>query len=165
MYPKMINQRTAKRATQPLRVSRHGQKGLGLVSAIFVITILSVIIAGMARFFATGQNVTAQEFLGARAITAAQTGIELELTCLENGLSGCTASAAVGSMPTGWDYWPGPASSARFSVTGLKGCYAEVYYYTVSSSVGSFWTIDSTGICGGSGLDGASRRVVIRAAQ
>lgn len=146
-------------------VSRQSQKGLGLISAIFVITILAVIIAGMTRFFSIGQNVTAQEFLGARAITAAQTGIELELTCLEHGASGCTASAAVGNMPTSWDYWPGPTSNSRFSVTGLKDCYAEVYYYTVSSSVGQFWTIDSTGFCGGDGLDGASRRVVLRAAQ
>jgi MSHA biogenesis protein MshP len=158
MFPKMTN-------TQDKRASRHGQTGLGLVSAIFVITVLAVIIAGMVRFFSTGQNVTAQEFLGARAITAAQTGIELELTCLENGLSGCTASSAVGSVPTRWDYWPGPTSSTRFSVTGLKDCYAEVFYATVSSPVGSFWTIDSTGFCGGDGLDGASRRVVIRAAQ
>lgn len=145
--------------------NRYRQRGLGLVSAIFVITVLAVIIAGMARFFAISQDVTVQEFLGARAITAAQTGVELELTCLENGLPGCTASAAVGSVPSNWDYWPGPASSASFSIAGLKDCRAQVFYYTVSSSEGSFWTIDSTGFCGGSGLDGASRRVVIRAAQ
>jgi MSHA biogenesis protein MshP len=141
------------------------QSGLGLVSAIFVITILAVIIAGMSRFFVTSQSSTVQEFLGARAITAAQTGIELELTCLENGLIGCTASAAVGSAPTAYDYWPGPASTATFSISGLNQCRAEVFYRTVSSDIGDFWTIESTGICGGNGLDGASRKVVIRAAQ
>jgi MSHA biogenesis protein MshP len=160
MYPKEIQSSSIRHVGY-----RSKQHGLGLVSAIFVITVLAVIIAGMARFFAVSQDVTVQEFLGARAITAAQTGVELELTCLENGFAGCTASAAVGSLPSSWDYWPGPASSASFSMTGLKECRAEVFYYTVSSSEGSFWTIDSTGFCGGSGLNGASRRVVIRAAQ
>lgn len=142
------------------------QRGLGLVSAIFVITVLAVIIAGMSRFFSIGQETTAQEFLGARAIAAAQTGIELELTCLENSLANCTASSNVGSPdPVVKDYWPGAASTATFNMPGLRGCRAEVFYRTVSSSEGSFWTIDSTGFCGNSGLDGASRRVVIRAAQ
>lgn len=141
------------------------QTGLGLVSAIFVITVLAVIITGMARFYAISQDVTVQEFLGARAITAAQSGIELELTCLESGAVGCTASAAVGSDPTLWDYWPGPTATATFDIAGLKGCRAEVFYRLVNSSEGQLWTIDSTGYCGGDGLDGASRRVVIRAAQ
>ncbi|MGH1462345.1 MAG: hypothetical protein ACRBB6_09935 [Neptuniibacter sp.] len=141
------------------------QAGLGLVSAIFVITILAVIIAGMSRFFVASQSSIVQEFLGARAITAAQSGIELELTCLENSLSGCTASAAVGSTPSTYDYWPGPSSTATFSIDGLKSCRAEVFYRSVSSAIGNFWTIESTGICGGSGLDGASRKVVIRAVQ
>lgn len=140
------------------------EAGLGLVSAIFVITILAVIIAGMSRFFVTSQSSTVQEFLGARAITAAQTGIELELTCLQNSLSGCTASAAVGSAPAVFDYWPGPASSATFSIAGLNQCRAEVFYRSVNSTIGNFWTIESTGICGGDGLDGASRKIVIRAA-
>lgn len=150
---------------RPRSVSRYQQTGLGLISAIFVITILAVMITGMARFFSLTQETTVQEFLGARAITAAQTGVELELTCLENGLSGCTASAAVGSIPGVWDYWPGPTASESFSVKGLQGCRAEVFYYSVGSPEGSFWTIDSTGYCGGIGLDGASRRIVIRAAQ
>ena len=141
------------------------QSGLGLVSAIFVITILAVIIAGMSRFFVTSQSSTVQEFLGARAITAAQTGIELELTCLTSGLAGCSASAAVGSAPTAYDYWPGPASTATFSIDGLNQCRAEVFYRSVSSAFGNFWTIESTGFCGGNGLDGASRKIVIRAAQ
>lgn len=144
---------------------RTHQTGLGLVSAIFVITILAVIIAGMSRFFVTSQSSVVQEFLGARAIAAAQTGIELELTCLTNSLAGCTASAAVGSEPTFYDYWPGAASTATFNVDGLRDCRAEVFYRSVSSAVGNFWTIESTGVCGGSGLDGASRKVVIRAAQ
>ena len=146
------------------RLSR--QQGLGLISAVFVITVLAVIIAGMSRFMATSQSVTVQEFLAARAIAAAQTGVELELACLENSIAGkCTASAAVGSNPVTYDYWPGAASNATFAVQGLKSCRAAVFYRTVSSSEGSFWTIDSTGYCGGEGLDGASRSIVIRAAQ
>lgn len=149
----------------PVYDSLKHQAGLGLVSAIFVITILAVIIAGMSRFFVASQASVVQEFLGARAITAAQTGIELELTCLENLLAGCAASAAVGSDPTVYDYWPGAASSATFNIDGLRSCRAEVFYRSVSSDIGDFWTIESTGICGGAGLDGASRKVVIRAAQ
>lgn len=150
---------------RPKQIVKPHQDGLGLISAIFVITILAVIIAGMTRFFSLSQNTTAQEFLGTRAITAAQTGIELELTCLGNGVAGCTASAAVGSNPTQFDYWPGPSASDTFAIAGLRGCRAEVFYRTITSTEGNFWTIDSTGYCGGSGLDGASRKVVIRAAQ
>lgn len=146
--------------------TRKQQQGLGLISAIFVITVLAVIIAGMSRFFAVSQETTEQEFLGARAIAAAQTGIELELACLENSLSLCSASAAVGSPePSVKDYWPNGSSTATFSMPGLRGCRAEVFYRTVSSSEGSFWTVDSTGYCGDSGLNGASRNIVIRAAQ
>ena len=153
-----------KKSFDQSRLSR--QQGLGLISAVFVITVLAVIIAGMSRFMATSQSVTVQEFLAARAIAAAQTGVELELACLENSIAGkCTASAAVGSNPVNYDYWPGATSAATFSVQGLKHCRAEVFYRTVSSSEGNFWTIDSTGYCGGEGLEGSSRRVVIRAAQ
>jgi MSHA biogenesis protein MshP len=141
------------------------QAGLGLVSAIFVITVLAVIIAGMSRFFVASQNVTVQEFLGARAITAAQTGIELELTCLGNSLNGCSASVAVGSAPVNYDYWPGPTAAETFNIDGLNSCRAEVFYRAISSAVGNFWTIESTGICGGVGLDGASRKIIVRAAQ
>ena len=141
------------------------QQGLGLVSAIFVITLLAIIIAGMSRFFVASQNVTAQEFLGARALSAAQTGVELELTCLRNGLAGCVVGVAAGDPePVVKDYWPGAGQAATFNFDGLGNCRAEVFYRTVSSAQGSFWTIDSTGICGGTGLDGATRRVVIRAA-
>lgn len=145
---------------------RRKQQGLGLISAIFVITVLAVIIAGMSRFFAVSQETTAQEFLGARAIAAAQSGIELELACLESGLSICNAEVAVGSpAPAVKDYWPNGSSTATFNMPGLQGCRAEVFYRTVSSAEGSFWTVDSTGYCGGSGLNGASRKIVIRAAQ
>lgn len=143
------------------------QQGLGLISAIFVITVLAVIIAGMTRFLSLGQKVTEQEFLGARAITAAQTGIELELTCLQNSLTGCSTLIPVGNPePAVKDYWPGPASTATFSIPGLRGCRAEVFYRSVSAAGQAFWTIDSTGFCGTyGGLDGASRKVIIRAAQ
>ncbi|WP_286240527.1 hypothetical protein [Neptuniibacter halophilus] len=141
------------------------QQGLGLVSAIFVITVLALIIVGMARFFGLSQNATSQDFLAARALAAAQTGVELELACLEASETGCSASAAVGSLPTALDYWPGPTAAEQFNLAGLRGCRAEVYYRTVSADTGNFWSIESVGYCGGAGLDGASRGIVIRAEQ
>lgn len=138
------------------------EQGLGLVSAIFVITILAVIIAGMSRFFVFSQNVTTQDFLAARALTAAQAGVELELTCLRNNLVGCAVSAAVGApVPAVKDSWP--AGGGNFDIAGLRGCRAETFFRSVSSAQGNFRTVDSTGICGGAGLNGAQRRVIVRA--
>ena len=135
------------------------QKGLGLVSAIFVITILALLVVGMGQFFKFGQQVSIQEMLTQRALMAANSGIELAFVCLtENGgmASGCNSTNSASP-----DRWP---SSGSFSVAGLRECYAEVVHEQVDSAiVGRHWVVTSIGYCGNQseGLGSASRRVIV----
>lgn len=147
---------------EKLKRSQTKQTGLGLISAVFVITILAILITAMAQFFSLGQQVIAQEFMQARALVAAQAGIQLESACLSAGAGNCSANATVGHTTSQRDYWPGPSSNSSFSESGLRNCHAEVFYYRVDSSLGTFYTVNSTGICGKSGLDRASRQIIMR---
>lgn len=135
------------------------QQGLGLISAIFVITILAMLVVGMSTFFKFGQQVTVQEILTQRAVWAANAGAELAFVCLtkNSGMStGCDATgASVNKWPT----------SGTFAADGLKGCYAEVVHreLTASGGLNKLWIVTSTGYCGDTsrGIGSASRQTEV----
>jgi len=127
------------------------QRGLGLITAIFVITIMSLLVAAMSLFYQASQAVTAQEYLSARAMMAAQSGLELETSeLLHPDLAGsavCSASAA----------------ETALADIGFN-CRAEVSCQRVTVASQSYLTISSLGRCG-TGIDSASRRVQLRVVE
>lgn len=136
------------------------QRGLGLVAAIFVVTIMALIAVGLTRLTVTAQQAYGLEIQNLRAFLAAQAGLELELNRLMppssfpaghgdlTDTSGClSASGAANSYNS-------------LGAPGLGGCRVEVRCRSLSVATASAFQhrLDSTGICG-SGLDEVRRQL------
>lgn len=65
--------------------SRQQQQGLGLIAAIFVITLMALIATGISRLVINNQQSHSQQLLSSRAQLAATTGMEYLLTELAAG--------------------------------------------------------------------------------
>lgn len=126
------------------------QQGIGLPIALFVITVLALLVAGMAQLQqATGQSVSLQ-IQSQRAFHAAESGAQL----------------AVAEVLGGGDCMTVPAS-VNFSVNALRECRAEVQCnatapLSIPGNGGDrVFTLESTGICG-AGSESARRVVEVR---
>ena len=125
------------------------QNGLGLISAIFVIVVLAMLVAGMSGIMTASQTYRAQEILAVRALSAAQTGSELHLSDLlhpENSQV-CTTDA----------------SPVALTTAGLLDCSYQASCAAVTVGSDTYYTIKSVGRCG-SGADSATREVKVRVA-
>lgn len=126
------------------------QKGIGLPIALFVITVLALLVTGMAQLQqATGQSISLQ-IQSQRAFHAAESGAQL----------------AVAEMLDGGDCATVPAS-VDFAVGGLKECRADIQCNVTAplpipgSGGKRIYTLGSTGECG-SGNELAQRTVEVR---
>jgi MSHA biogenesis protein MshP len=118
---------------------RHkSQQGLGLISAIFVITLLALLAAGMAGITANAAKQHSQQILSIRAQSAAQSGIAIQNVYL-----------------TKQDSCPKEAMDYTFNTQGLFDCKASVSCSVVGYQNQRFITLSSQGTCG-SGFDTAS---------
>ena len=125
------------------------QNGLGLISAIFVIVVLAMLVAGMSGIMTASQTYRAQEILAVRALSAAQTGSELHLSELlhpENSQV-CTTDA----------------SPVALTTAGLLDCSYQASCAAVTVGSDTYYTIKSVGRCG-SGVDSSTREVKVRVA-
>lgn len=85
------------------------QKGIGLPIALFVITVLALLVAGMAQLQqATGQSISLQ-IQSQRAFHAAESGAQLAVAEMLDGGDCATVTASV-----------------DFAVGGLKECRADI---------------------------------------
>ncbi|MDY6841909.1 MAG: hypothetical protein SV429_10500 [Pseudomonadota bacterium] len=86
------------------------QQGIGLPIALFVITVLALLVVGMAQLQqATGQSVSLQ-IQSQRAFYAAESGAQLAVARVLEGAPDCT----------------GVPSTVKFSTAGLAGCRADI---------------------------------------
>jgi MSHA biogenesis protein MshP len=127
------------------------QRGAGLPIAIFIITVLALIVTSMAQQQeATGAAVS-QQILSQRAFYAAESGAQAAVTEALHGPSGC------GSVP----------ASLSFTQAGLANCSAGLSCSSVqadiegSPALETVYTLVSTSQCGG-GAEAASRAVEVR---
>jgi MSHA biogenesis protein MshP len=139
---------------RPERVIRRHQRGLGLVSAIFIITVGALLAAGMGKLMTSGQTQTVESFQSTRALLAAESGVQLYLNQLIHPQTsgGCAVSNAASDTYT-------------FTASGISGCRAEVSCSVSTVAGQDYATIVSVGRCGGTSaaLDTASRRIRVRA--
>ena len=144
MFPRSGNPSRPDRYRQAVGLRK--QKGLGLVAAIFVITLMALIAVGISNLVVTGQQSYGYEVLSTRAFLAAESGAQLAVNAV---------------IPPG-----GGGSCAdftrNFTVEGLQGCRA----FTRCSILGpidgiTYYDISSEGSCG-TGVDQAIREVVLR---
>ncbi len=125
------------------------QKGLGLPAAIFVITVLAVIITAMSSIQTrSGQSLSLQAN-SYRAFYAAESGAQLALNLLipPDGSAGRQCDTS-------------PFYARTFAVTGLQNCSVSVACSSSVSGTDTFYTITSRGQCG-SASDRAWREIEV----
>jgi len=122
------------------RQTHNKQAGIGLVSAIFVISVLAIIAAGMASLVANSGKLHSQHLLAIRADNAAQSGLEIARTKMQHVNNLCRSEQ----------------QSYHFTTQGLFDCKAQVSCQSVEQDNQRFIALTSTGSCG-TDLDSASR--------
>lgn len=126
------------------------QRGAGLPVAIFIITVLALIVIGMAQLQESSGQAVSLQIQSQRAFLAADSGAQVGVAQVLDG-------ASCGAL----------TSPKSFSTAGLNGCSAQVSCDSVqadiegNSALESVYTIVSAGQCG-SGSDGARRVVEVR---
>ncbi|WP_370280265.1 hypothetical protein [Pontibacterium sp.] len=118
-----------------------------------MITVGALLAAGMASMMTLGQQSVVQGFQSTRAMQAAESGIQLELTKLIHPqvTGGCSDT----------DNAP---FSYSFNAAGIRGCTASGTCEVTRIGDVDYTTITSVGRCGGNAdtLDSASRRIRVR---
>lgn len=118
------------------------QRGLGLVAAIFVITVMALLAVGLSNLVVTGQQTQGQEVLSVRAFLAAQSGAEIGASqvLLPDGPV-CTPPAVNEPLVD---------SSLSLPGSGLSGCRVAVSCssFTLTETATTYYRLVSEGRCG-----------------
>ena len=128
------------------------QRGIGLPMALFIITVLAMIIAAITDLEESSGVGFSLDINSMRAFYAAESGAQVamaEIFPASGGGGGSCASVA---------------ASHTFNQLGLNGCKAELACSSVTVDSVDYFTLTSTGSCG-SGLDQAVRVIDVRARQ
>lgn len=133
-----------------LRYSHHTkQQGIGLPVALFVITVLALIVVALTDLEESSGVSFSLDVNSMRAFYAAESGAQVGLNSL---------------FPPGGGPGSACANVSFNSVVGLSGCSASVSCTNVTVDAITYYTISSTGQCG-AGLDMAERVIEVRARQ
>ncbi len=130
--------------------SRSRQRGAGLPVALFIITVLALLVVGMAQLQESSGRSVSLQIQSQRAFLAAESGAQVGVAQVLDAGS-CSALT----------------SPKTFSVSGLSSCSAQVSCNSVqgdiegNSNLETVYTITSAGQCG-SGFDRAERAVEVR---
>lgn len=133
---------------------RSTQKGSALVIAIFIIIVLSALGAALVNMLDSSQEGVAYEVLGTRAYTAAQSGLQWQLSeafPLGSNAISCKNQADINSLTPNF-----------VNVPGLKQCSVSVTCSDFELDNVRYYSISSTGQCT---IDGekTSRTVAVEA--
>jgi MSHA biogenesis protein MshP len=130
----------------PDRSAIREQRGAGLPIALFIITVLALLVAGMAQLQQAGSESVSLQIQSQRAFFAAESGAQL---AVRQVLDAGSCSAVSGSL--------------TFPAAALTSCSAALACEASPNSVGaSVFTITSTGRCGQGSPDSAERIVEVR---
>ena len=128
------------------------QRGLGLPTALFIILVMILVVAGINQINEMNASAYGREWLSMRAFYAAESGAQ---------------SAAVHALNSGQSM---PTCDAAFivnvtpNVIGLQDCTINVTCENHVIASETFYTFTSTGQCG-TGPDAATRIVQVRLQQ
>lgn len=122
------------------------QRGLGLATALFVITVMALLAVVIFQLVGNNAQTTEEEILLARALNAAEAGVQFGLNEVfpPNPME---ASSCAASTP--YTFTNG---------AGLRQCTATVLCSSVTVNAQTVYTVESTGTCGA-----VSRTVQVRA--
>lgn len=124
------------------------QTGAGLPIALFIITVLSLIVLGMSQLQESSGNAISLQIQSQRAFFAAESGAQAVIADL-------LKEADEGSISRQDNRYDIEFSGAN----GLAGCEATVEY---SSSANDVALVESFGVCGKGAPDEARRTVEVR---
>lgn len=121
-------------------------RGMGLVSAIFLILVVAVLVVAITRMVRFSGEAFAQEVMSNRAFLAAESGVQL-------GLNRLFAPEGTGACSN----WTWDLTSA-----GLNYCQATVACRSEAVGTTNYYTLESSGRCAVGGSV-AERQVLVRA--
>jgi MSHA biogenesis protein MshP len=133
--------------SRPTPNERHSQDGLGLVGAIFVIVVVSLLSVAMSRMLEADKLAQSYEILGLKAFLAAESGAQLGVNRLMPPDSGGSCSDRTFS----------------FEAASLRFCTAAVTCTLTSANGENFYTLSSLGQCAAGDFT-ASRSLEVRLA-
>tara|TARA_R110000787_G_scaffold145546_1_gene259343 strand:- start:71 stop:556 length:486 start_codon:yes stop_codon:yes gene_type:complete len=128
---------------QYLSKAKNQQTGSALVIAIFAIIVMSLLGAALVNMLDSSQEGVAYEVLGTRAYTAAQSGLQWQLSevfPLNSDAVACKTPTEINSLTPVFNNAPGLAQCS-VNVTCADFVLDSVRYYTITST--SECTIDS----------------------
>lgn len=127
------------------------QQGAGLPLAIFVITVLSLLVSFMAQIQQGASEQLSLQIQSQRAFFAAESGAQAALNRLlpPDGSPGRSCATS-------------PFHSVTLTAQGLAGCSVQVSCRLDLAESRNYYTLVSKGVCG-SGLEQASRSIEVRA--
>ena len=127
------------------------QRGIGLPVALFVITVLALIVVALTDLEESSGVSFSLDINSMRAFYAAESGAQVAMAQIFPA-GGSTGSCSSISSPV------------SFSAPGLNGCRARLLCSREVDGAVSYFTLQSTGACG-TGKDTAERVTVVRARQ
>lgn len=120
------------------------QAGAGLPLALFVITVLALIVAGMAQLQQSTAGAVSLQVQSQRAFYAAESGVQVGVYNVLNNNSCASAGGAL-----------------DFNNGALSNCAANLNCSSRSSGGITVFTVTSRGVCG-AGPDRAERTIEVR---
>ncbi|MEH6649048.1 MAG: hypothetical protein V7707_03370 [Motiliproteus sp.] len=126
------------------------QRGLGLMAAIFVITIMAVIVVGLSSLVVTSKESFGYEIMSVRAFLMAESGAQLAINHIFTEAQGtATDCSGIEALPASF--------GQRF-----PGCeFEQVSCPLVTIDNADYFTLTSRASCG-SGTDQAIRSLTLR---
>jgi|GEM_PF-339504 len=134
------------------------QQGSALMLALFIIIVLTLLGSALVKVLSTSSETIAQEVIGTRALMAANSAMQTELSILfplatdaaiPNPIGICNANNAHDLPPAGSD------------ISGLYHCNASTtcdLYHT--QDLINYYRLTSTGECGSSAISAESKNLV-----
>ncbi|WP_250656585.1 hypothetical protein [Alkalimarinus coralli] len=129
------------------------QRGIGLPVALFVITVLALIVIALTDLEESSGVSFSLDINSMRAFYAAESGAQIDMAKIfpvGGSVANCSASTSTVTFPS--------------TAAGLSGCSATVERSCVVVDSNKYFSLRSTGACG-SGIDRAERVIVVRARQ
>jgi MSHA biogenesis protein MshP len=139
-------------ASSLLRTNRRRQCGVGLATALFVITIMALLAVLIVQLVRMNAQTTEEEILLLRAFYAAQSGVEYGLN------HAFPPDGTPTACPTASAPMPMTFPLETIDVAGLDRCTFDVSCSALTVDSTSYYTIRSTGTC-----QDVSRTVQVRA--
>ncbi len=144
-------------AYNPQVPPRLRQRGFGLPAAIFIITVLALMVVALNSLDEVSSVSFVQDINSQRAFYAAESGAQIGLNRL------FPAGAPASTCANG--YFAGVSLDfTALGTTGLDNCSVRVSCAVDTVGGSNYYTLDSVGQCGG-GADLAVRRLRVRAKQ